>query len=105
MEKIIQLEYWEYEKLVNESELKEYEIIELAEKMYEEKGTFNLNIRFNFSDDYDWNMGFSCSGDINDDKTFKIPVDSKKESSVMQNVVSSNSWKRNSIGNLEIFTH
>jgi hypothetical protein len=78
MEKIVQLKDWEYQRLIKKADLKEDEIKDLSEKMYQEKGTFRLDLRFNFKDDYDWSGGFKVIGDIKDEKSFDIPLSAKK---------------------------
>ena len=52
MEKIIQLEEREYNQLQEKAELNDTKIRDLAEKYYQERGVFRIDIRVGFQEKY-----------------------------------------------------
>ena len=53
MERIIQLREYEYNQLVKNANLNEDQIKELAERYYQERGVFKINITAELKENYD----------------------------------------------------
>lgn len=60
MRKIVQLESYEYEKLVEISKLNQEQIEEKALKMWNEKGVAEVNVNIRMGDDYKGTFKIDC---------------------------------------------
>ena len=58
MEKIVQLREYEYNQLVKTANLNEDQIKELAERYYQERGVFKINITAELKESYDSHLNY-----------------------------------------------
>lgn len=76
MKKIVQLEQYEYDKIIELSKLNEEQIEKRAMELWKEKGVAEINIKIDMGNDYDDTYSIDCKAYMfHKDEKFKISYD------------------------------
>ncbi|MBR8712307.1 hypothetical protein [Porphyromonas levii] len=81
MEKIVQLRQHEYEELFNKARMNEEEIEKRAQLLYEQKGTYGIELVIDCRDDHNYksNILFRADSYIKDWESFPISEEDKRK--------------------------
>ena len=80
MERIVQLREYEYKKLCESAKMNDAEIEKRAQKMYEEKGMYGIQLNINCGrTEYNDTIEFFVGGYVKDWHSFPLTKDEKKK--------------------------
>lgn len=80
MERIVQLREYEYKKLCESAKMSDAEIEKRAQKMYEEKGMYGIQLNINCGrTEYNDTIEFFVGGYVKDWHSFPLTKDEKKK--------------------------